>query len=65
MAFADGNRGLAVGAHGAAVATSDGGAHWVDASLGRDLALDDVLFLDDGSALVGATGGAVLRFRAP
>jgi predicted esterase/photosystem II stability/assembly factor-like uncharacterized protein len=56
----DGLRGLAVGSHGAAYATTDGGAHWTDKSTGLDAFLGDVMFLDDHQAIVVGERGTVL-----
>src|SRR5262249_16793039 len=61
VAFAaDGLRGLAVGAHGAAYATGDGGLTWADRSTGLDAFLGDVVMLDDHTAMAIGERGTVL-----
>jgi photosystem II stability/assembly factor-like uncharacterized protein/predicted esterase len=58
----DGLRGMAVGAHGAAYVTTDGGATWTDASTGLDGFLGDVKWIDAHTLLVVGEHGTVLTF---
>jgi len=55
----DGSRAMAVGAHGAAYASVDGGMTWTDRSTGVDGFLGDVMFLDDHTAMVVGAAGLV------
>ncbi len=57
----DGQRGVAVGSHGAAYVTLDAGATWTDRSTGLDGFLGDVIFEDDHTALIVGEGGLVAR----
>jgi hypothetical protein len=60
IAFHDERLGVAVGAHGAAILTRNGGATWDDASTGADRMLAGVAF--DGSAVVAVgEAGTFLR----
>jgi photosystem II stability/assembly factor-like uncharacterized protein/predicted esterase len=66
VAFANPQQGLAVGVHGAAVYTADGGATWTDVSTGLDIYLGDVAWDADGTtATVVGENGAVLAFAPP
>ena len=56
-----GDHGLAVGGHGAARLTRDGGATWEDVSTGLDAFLGDVVWLSATEALVVGEAGTVLR----
>jgi photosystem II stability/assembly factor-like uncharacterized protein/predicted esterase len=60
--FADPMHGLAVGAHGAALLTEDGGASWRDVSTGLDGFLGGVAWLGPASAVVVGQDGLALRF---
>ncbi len=60
VAFA-GDRGLAVGQHGAAWLTLDGGLTWQDVRTGLDAFLGDALWLSDTEVLVVGEAGTVLR----
>lgn len=55
----DGARALAVGAHGAAYASVDGGITWTDRSTGVDGFLGDVIFIDNQTAMVVGAAGLV------
>jgi photosystem II stability/assembly factor-like uncharacterized protein/predicted esterase len=61
--FRDASVGLAVGLHGAAFLTGDGGFTWQSVSTGLDRFLGDVAWLADGSAVVVGEGGTVLRYQ--
>jgi poly(3-hydroxybutyrate) depolymerase/photosystem II stability/assembly factor-like uncharacterized protein len=65
VAFYDAQHGMAVGAHGAALLTTNGGTTWQDVSTGLDGFLGDVAWLDAQTALVVGQGGTVLRYAAP
>ncbi len=56
-----GDNGLAVGGHGAALLTRDGGATWEDVATGLDAYLGDVVWLSASEALVVGEAGTVLR----
>lgn len=56
-----GQRGVAVGAHGTAIVTLDGGVTWSDRSTGIDGYLGGARFLDDATVIVVGEGGTVLR----
>jgi predicted esterase len=57
----DAQRGVAVGAHGTAYVTTDGGATWKDQSTGLDGFLGDAVFAaDDHTVIVVGADGAVL-----
>lgn len=60
--FWDGQIGMAVGAQGVALLTTDGGAHWTDISPGPSIYLGDVEWLDPRHALVVGEAGAALTF---
>lgn len=62
VSFASATVGMAVGAHGAAILTMDGGATWRDVSTGLASYLGSVVWLDDTTVLVGGEGGTVLRY---
>ncbi len=62
VSFLDAQTGLAVGRHGAALLTQDGGLTWVDVSTGLDLFCGDVQWLMDGTAVVVGEAGLALRF---
>ncbi|HJZ87980.1 MAG TPA: PHB depolymerase family esterase [Polyangia bacterium] len=59
--FADADHGMAVGIHGTALYTSNGGVSWREVSIGQDLFLGDVRSLGDGTFL--AVGQSVFRYR--
>lgn len=62
LAFApDGRRGVAVGIHGTALLTEDGGETWADASVGEDIMLAGAAFDAEGAPVVIGEKGAVLR----
>jgi photosystem II stability/assembly factor-like uncharacterized protein/predicted esterase len=61
--FHDPKIGMAVGAHGAAVLTVDGGATWSSVSTGLDGFLGDVLWQSSSEALVVGERGTMLRFH--
>jgi photosystem II stability/assembly factor-like uncharacterized protein len=61
--FWDEALGMAVGAHGTALLTVDGGRHWQDVSTGLDHYLGDLLWVDDASLLVVGGGGTLLRYQ--
>jgi poly(3-hydroxybutyrate) depolymerase len=64
VAFAsNGATGIAVGAHGAAILTRDGGATWTSIATGLDGFLGDVVFLDATTALVVGEAGIVLTYH--
>ena len=63
VSFWDGQTGMAVGAHGCALLTRDGGQTWEDVSTGLDLFWGDVVFLDELTALVVGEQGFVMRYR--
>lgn len=56
-----GDRGLAVGQHGAARLTLDGGLTWTDAWTGLDAYLGDARWLSDTEVLIAGEAGTVLR----
>ena len=56
----DGLRGIAVGAHGTAFVTADGGATWTDKSTGLDGFLGDAKWIDSHTVLVVGERGTVL-----
>jgi poly(3-hydroxybutyrate) depolymerase/photosystem II stability/assembly factor-like uncharacterized protein len=58
--FWDAELGLAVGAHGAAFWTADGGAHWTDVSTGLDRYLGAARFVNAHRALVAGEAGLML-----
>jgi len=60
IAFRDAQHGAAVGAHGVAIVTDDGGVTWRDVSIGKNVMLAGVAF--DGSHVV-AVGEAGLAAR--
>ena len=62
VAFRDDGVGLAVGRAGLAIRSDDAGATWVDVPLGRAELLADVVWLDDGDALVVGPDGSY-RYR--
>ena len=73
VSFADARRGWAVGAHGAVLATSDGGRTWRAQTSGTQSDLFDVKFFDareghavgaDGTAIHTTDGGATWRTEA-
>ncbi len=65
ISFFDGERGAAVGSHGAVVLTTDGGVTWQDVSTGLDGYLGDVAWLDAHTLLVVGGSGTVLRLAVP
>jgi poly(3-hydroxybutyrate) depolymerase len=65
VAFWDANRGMAVGIHGAAILTVDGGAHWTDLSTGLDAMLSDVTWLDANTVLTVGGSGTALTLHVP
>lgn len=54
--------GMAVGAHGRAYVTDDGGERWLDVSTGYDLYLGDVHFLSPTEVLVVGEAGLALIY---
>ena len=60
--FYDENVGLAVGLHGAALYTDDGGTTWQDVSIGLDRFLGDVRWIDASTAVAVGENGTVLDF---
>ena len=65
VAFEDSAHGIAVGVHGAAVYTANGGATWQDVSTGLDGFLGDVAWIGPGVAMAVGENGLVLTFTAP
>jgi photosystem II stability/assembly factor-like uncharacterized protein/predicted esterase len=63
--FLDEQHGMAVGLHGAALYTADGGQSWSEVSTGLDRFLGDVRWLEDGTVLAVGEAGAVLRWSPP
>jgi predicted esterase len=63
VSFYDQKIGLAVGVHGAAVLTVDGGATWTSVPTGLDAYLGDVLWTDNTTAVVVGEAGAMLGFH--
>jgi photosystem II stability/assembly factor-like uncharacterized protein len=61
IAFRDEQLGVAVGAHGAAVLTRDGGAYWEDISTGTGSMLAGVAFEDAMTVVVVGEAGTFLR----
>ncbi|MBS2013392.1 MAG: prolyl oligopeptidase family serine peptidase [Deltaproteobacteria bacterium] len=62
IAFRDPGHGVAVGAHGVAVVTNDGGATWEDVSIGKNVMLAGVAF--DGATIVAVgEGGLAIRIQ--
>jgi photosystem II stability/assembly factor-like uncharacterized protein/predicted esterase len=59
VAFADASTGVAVGVHGYALVTHDGGQTWVATPTGLDGMLADVLIVDAQHALAVGEGGVV------
>jgi hypothetical protein len=59
VSFFDESVGVAVGLHGYAVTTRDGGATWTPAPTGLDAFLSDVVLLDAHTALAVGEGGAL------
>ena len=57
--------GAAVGAHGAAYMTSDGGTTWIDRSTGLDGFLGDVTFLDAHTVMAVGEAGTVVTTTLP
>lgn len=62
ITFRDALHGAAVGAHGAAAITDDGGATWKDISLGKNVMLAGVAF-DGAAVLAVGEGGLATRFE--
>jgi len=58
VAFRGDGVGLAVGRAGVALRTDDGGMSWTSVPLGRHVLLADVVWLDDGDALVVGPSGS-------
>jgi photosystem II stability/assembly factor-like uncharacterized protein len=53
--------GMAVGLHGTAVMTADGGITWQPRAAGIDRMLGDIAWLDPSHAIVVGEAGTVLR----
>jgi photosystem II stability/assembly factor-like uncharacterized protein/predicted esterase len=65
VSFRNPMQGMAVGAHGAAVYTANGGSTWSDVSTGLDGYLGDVLWQDDSTILSVGANGEVLSYATP
>jgi photosystem II stability/assembly factor-like uncharacterized protein/predicted esterase len=65
VAFVDAQTGMAVGAHGAALLTTDGGASWNNVSTGLDVFLGDALWMDATTVLVVGEAGTALTYQLP
>ena len=61
LRFADATHGVAVGAAGVAMVTSDAGLSWAPRATGIDRALRRVTFIDVQTALAVGDGGAIVR----
>jgi poly(3-hydroxybutyrate) depolymerase len=65
VSFLDAQQGMAVGLHGTALYTADGGRSWDDVSTGLDAFLGDLHWIDDETVLVVGEGGAALTWSPP
>jgi len=65
VAFGDAQTGVAVGSHGAALLTTDGGTTWTRAATGLDGYLGAAVFTAPHTVLVGGEGGLVLSRTLP
>ncbi len=61
LRFADASHGVAVGAPGIAMLTSDAGATWSPRPTGSDQPMRRIVFIDDQTALAVGGGGAIVR----
>ena len=61
VAFGDAKTGVAVGLHGTALTTADGGATWVDMSTGVDRYFGAATFVGAHEVILAGEGGRVLR----